>query len=475
MEGDRGKCSIVDGESTSIIINDAPTVEDLKKNIEAQLLSHSPLLSSCCIFKVPEVIRRQKEHAYEPNIVSIGPFHRGNEKFQLFEDVKRWYLHCLLDSSKDVLTLESLIKVIMELAKSARACYVADPLHGDLNPKDFVEMMILDGCFLLELFRKARYYDLQNENDPVFNVSCMLEHLYHDLLLLENQLPWSVLERLYNLTANRPSQRCHSLTSLVLNFFRQSDVDNLMLNPNFELPDEILHILDLIRAVIVFKETPSVEKQQNKEGGKGKCIMNIFKNGVFTKAKTRKGSNLSHRIPNATSLSEAGVRFEKSQNKEEGKGECIMNIKFKDGVFTIPPLGIDEKTEPLFRNLIAFEQCYHDRSHKITSYAVLMDNLIDSREDIDFLCDKGILANWLNPDDAAQFFNKLYDDTSVMGYYYSGLSDDVNTYYKTKWHKFMETLRRDYFSTPWRIVSFIAAFILLVLTLVQTLYTIRWP
>ncbi|BFG30943.1 hypothetical protein CerSpe_172170 [Prunus speciosa] len=452
MEGDAGKCSKVDGESTSVLINDGPTVEELKKNIEAKFLFRSPLFPSCCIFKVPEVIRRQKEQAYEPDIVSIGPFHHGNKKFQQFEDVKRWYLQCLLSSSKDV-SLESLIKVIMELAKSARDCYIADQLDGDLDQKHFVEMMILDGCFLLELFRKTLFCELQNKNDPVFNMSCMQTYLYHDLLLLENQLPWSVLECLYNLTANSPRQGGTSLTSLVLNFFIQFDADKLMLNPSFEPPYKIFHILDLIRAVIVsgFKEPSLVEEQQKK-----------------------KGPNLLQRIPNATSLSEAGVRFEKSQNKEEGKGECIMNIEFKNGVFTIPPLGIDERTEPLFRNLIAFEQCHHRRSHKITSYAVLMDNLIDSREDIDFLCDKGILVNWLNPDDAAQFFNKLYNDTTV-DYYYSYLSDEVNNYYKSKWHKFMETLRRDYFSTPWTIVSFIAAFILLVLTLVQTLYTIRWP
>ncbi|XP_008238185.1 PREDICTED: UPF0481 protein At3g47200-like [Prunus mume] len=451
MEGDKGKCSKVDGESTSVFIN----VEELKKNIEAKFPLHSPLLPSCCIFRVPEVIRRQKIQAYEPNIVSIGPFHHGNKKFQHFEDVKRWYLQCL---SKDV-SLESLIKVIMELAKDARDCYVVDPLDGDLDPKDFVEMMILDGCFLLELFRKAPYYELLNENDPVFDVSCMQEHLYHDLLLLENQLPWSVLECLYNLTANSPNQKDDSLTSLVLSFFRQSEADCLMLNSSFKLPVKILHILDLIRAVIVSgldeeelqKKKLPVEEQPKKKGPK-----------------------FLQRIPNTTSLSEAGVRFEARQNKEDGKGECIMNIKFKNGVFTIPPLGIDERTEPLFRNLIAFEQCHHSRLHKITSYAVLMDNLIDSRDDIDFLCDKEILFNWLNPDDAAQFFNKLYNDTTVM-YFYSDLSHDVNDYYRKKWHKFMEILRRDYFSTPWTIVSFIAAFILLVLTLVQTLYTIPWP
>ncbi|KAI5327056.1 hypothetical protein L3X38_026452 [Prunus dulcis] len=435
----------VDG--TSIPIKDEPAVEDLRK----KLLEHSPWLPSCCIFRVPEVIRRQKIQAYEPNIVSIGPIHRHHraEKFKLFEDVKRWYLHCLISSSQYV-SLESLIKVVMELGKSARDCY-AYPLD-DLNEKDFVEMMILDGCFLLQLFRKACFCVLEKDNDPVFSVSCTLEHLYHDLLLLENQLPWSVLECLYNLTANCPSQEA-SLTYLVLNFFRQSPADELMLNHSFRLPCKILHILDLLRTVMVNGFEKKLDEHLEKKQKKDEI-------------------DLPQRIPNATSLSKAGIQFRKSQRK----GGCIMNIEFnkKNGVFTIPRLGIDEGTEPLFRNLIAFEQCHHNRPHKITSYAVLMDNLIDSKDDVDFLCEKGILANWLNADDAAQFFNKLYNDTTVR-YYYSDLSTDVNKYYKTKWHRFMAILRSDYFSTPWRIISFIAAFILLVLTLVQTLYTIRWP
>ncbi|CAB4309576.1 unnamed protein product [Prunus armeniaca] len=297
MEGDKGKCSKVYGESTSVVIN----VEELKRNIEAKFRVHSPSLHSCCIFKVPEAIRRHNEQVYEPNIVSIGPFHHGKEKFQFFENVKHWYFTCLISSSENV-SLDSLIEGIMELVKSAQECYVA-----------------------------YRW-------------------------MLENQLPWSVLEYLYNHTPNSPSLCGASLISLVINFFSQSEADEQMLNPRFNSPRLILHILDLVRVVILseFKETSSEEE-----------------------GKKKYGSNLSHRMPNATSPSEAGIR--------------------------------------------------------------------------------------------------LYDDTTVMEYYYTGLSDDVNYYYKTKWHRFMEILRHDYFSTPWRIISFIAAFILLVLTLVQTLYTVRWP
>lgn len=139
----------------------------------------------------------------------------------------------------------------------------------------------------------------------------------------------------------------------------------------------------------------------------------------------------------------------------------------------MPKLTILELTEPLFRNLIAFEQCYHGRSPKITSYALLMDNLIGSSKDIDFLCEKKIVDNWLNSEDAAQFFNKLYSDTFVKQFYYGELCAEVNGYYKITWHKWLEKLKRHYLSNPWKVTSVVAAFILLFLTLLQTTFTIR--
>ncbi|KAM1323446.1 hypothetical protein PS2_044341 [Malus domestica] len=171
----------------SVLIDNNGIVEELTNTIEAKLLNDSPLPASCCIFRVPNKIRRKKVQAYEPDIVSIGPFHsgrRGNQ-FQLMENVKRWYLQCLLSHAN--ITLASLIKGVVDFDKRPRNCY-AEPFDH-LNEKDFVEMMVLDGCFLIELFRKRFSVDQRDENDPVFNVSCMLEYLYHDVLLLENQLP----------------------------------------------------------------------------------------------------------------------------------------------------------------------------------------------------------------------------------------------------------------------------------------------
>ncbi|KAM1014942.1 hypothetical protein ACFX1T_044697 [Malus domestica] len=414
------------------------TVEELTNNVARKLLNDSPLPASCCIFRVPLQIRQKKIQAYKPDIVSIGPFHRGrrSNQFRLMENVKRWYSHCLLSHAN--ITLATLIKGVVDLDKRTRDCYAEPSDH--LNKNDFVEMMVLDGCFLIELFRRGPSVDHQDQNDPVYNMSSMRLYLYHDLLLLENQLPWFVLERLYNLTAVKNTtckENAPSLTHLVLNFFRHSVGDNGILNTSVNPPPTILHILDLIRSVIV---------DQFEERNEGKEMQ---------------------RVPNVTTLSEAGIEFEKSSPVG------ILNIKFDKGVFTMPPLVIDERTGPLFRNLIAFEQCYRRCEHLITCYAVLMDNLINSSKDIELLCEKGILENWLSPEDAAQFFNELYNETTVIGSYYGGLCEKVNQHYHTDWNKWMEKLRREHFDSPWAIISLVAAFILLVLTVLQTVYTIH--
>ncbi|KAK9944096.1 hypothetical protein M0R45_009680 [Rubus argutus] len=506
------------GKGDEIYIEDSIKEEWKRTFFRKVQRSNSPMPDSCCIFRVPEVLRRQKRFAYQPDIVSIGPFHRGGKKFRSLENVKKWYLKGFLESTK--IEWDRLIASITTEVKRARNCY-AEPLNLDEN--NFVEMLILDGCFLIELFRKAssepdsaraaaaRVYETKSpcavpkspraaparlpaalarppaapapiQGDPIFSVPCMLEYLYHDLLLLENQLPWFVLQIFYDLIQDGHPKKL-PLSRVVINFFKKSVADDKIFlvadDPKIfnyhesESPHEILHILDLIRSALVGqkqqdnKSSPLcsiVQTTCNKLGKKLRAL--IVRNKAST-VNEDSSSHLPKRIPSAATLSEAGVKFKK------GERGCILNITFKHGVFTIPPLVIEERTGPLFRNLMAYEQCYQGRKHKITSYAVLMDNLIDTSKDVDLLCEKGIVANWLSAEDASKYFNELYNDTTVIGYNYEGLCKDVEEYHKVLWNRWREKLKRDYFGTPWATISFFAAFVLLVLTFLQTIYTIH--
>ena len=180
------------------------------------------------------------------------------------------------------------------------------------------------------------------------------------------------------------------------------------------------------------------------------------------------GSPLSSEtIPSATSLDEAGIKLIPRESRSG-----LLNIKFDKGVLEIPPLLIIDTTETAFRNLISFEQCYPKCKARITSYAIFVDRLINSAKDAELLGEREIIKNWLSPDDTARFFNKLYLNTHVNENYYQSLSRDLNIYCKQRWPRWRAGLVRNYFNPPWAILSTIAAAILLILTIVQTWYTV---
>ncbi|XP_024932941.3 UPF0481 protein At3g47200-like [Ziziphus jujuba] len=422
------------GDYTSVSLEDNDDDEALANSMEARLYDDSPLSAKCCIFRIPDVFRRHNEKVYEPDVIAIGPFHHRKPSLQPMEIVKKWYLRTLL--SRLNISMLGLVKGIKEFEKRARDCY-QEPI--DLDQNEFIEMLIIDGCFLVELFRKETISELRSMDDPIFNMACMHQFLYHDLLLLENQLPWFVLQYLFNMTMEN-DRKTLSLTELVLKFYQTyfSLINHTKSTPR--LDEENLHIVDLIRNVLILS-FPGVESDEMPEK--------------------------PQLIPCITELMEAGVKFTKRSS------DNLLDIVFSNGTFEIPPLSIQETTEPIFRNLIAFEQCYHGCEDKITSYAILMDNLISTSKDVEILCDKGIIDNWLSAEDVSQYFDRLYNDTFVTNFYYSDLCKGVNKYYRTKSHRWRAVLMRDYFTTPWTIISVVAAFILLVLSFLQTFYSIK--
>ncbi|CAB4293861.1 unnamed protein product [Prunus armeniaca] len=135
-------------------------------------------------------------------------------------------------------------------------------------------MMILDGCFLIELFRKYQSHQ-EDVNDPIFRMDCMFQYLCHDLLLLENQLPWFVLQHLYHLTLD-PYKSSPSLTVLMLTAFTSQkplkhNCDSYLGYVYEEKHDKnckTLHILDLIRTSIVFPSKTTEKKKKRSEGEK---------------------------------------------------------------------------------------------------------------------------------------------------------------------------------------------------------------
>ncbi|KAF9666261.1 hypothetical protein SADUNF_Sadunf16G0211200 [Salix dunnii] len=434
FESDRGTRDPYDGEDDPVMVD----IDSLTYSIQSMMSQNLIMSDKCCIFRVPHILRRHRESAYMPNAFSIGPWHSDHPPTKSTEKIKLKYLKNLLSrESKSGVTLKELVKSTREIEKEARSCY-AEPI--DVAVEDFVRILVIDGCFLIELFRKHYDHHLREKDDPIFNMSCMMQYLYHDLILVENQIPWLVLEHLFNKTSAKQSTQAKetSLAHLALQFFAYILTSK---PPNtLHLYNGKKHLLDLLRYWLV------------KSSGKDDDVVGDWEP-----------------IPSATDLVDAGIKLKVSDSEER---RSILDIKFNNGSLEIPSLLIQETTEVVIRNLISYEQCSPKCTDRITSYAVLLDNLINTTKDMDILTRNQIINNWLNPEEAMQFFNKLYHDACLKRYYYQKLCQDVNEYYQRRCPRWRAILMRNYFGTPWAIVSMLAAATLLILTVVQTIFTI---
>jgi hypothetical protein len=79
-------------------------------------------------------------------------------------------------------------------------------------------MLLLNGCFITELFRKYNSIYLRDAHDPILQFGWMFSSLKRDPILFENQIPFFVLTKLFEMT-KVPNQQ-DNLINLAMFFFQ---------------------------------------------------------------------------------------------------------------------------------------------------------------------------------------------------------------------------------------------------------------
>ena len=210
------------------------------------------------------------------------------------------------------INLKNLESSIREMEDSIQRCYI-ETVH--LKSDDFLKLIKLDASFILELF--FRFYEERWENDdPMIVEAWLLDVVRHELLLLENQLPFFVIEKLYQLTIPNDSN-FPSLIQLAFYFFKSLNIHNKA--PHVE----IQHFTDLLR----FFQLPPPNKLLS----------------------YRETKMVFHKY-SATQLREAGVTFKVASSK------CVLDLNFKKGVLEIPLSKFQDCTEVL---KLLFETLWH--------------------------------------------------------------------------------------------------------------------
>uniref|UniRef100_A0A6N2N554 Uncharacterized protein n=1 Tax=Salix viminalis TaxID=40686 RepID=A0A6N2N554_SALVM len=144
------------------------------------------------ISRVPRKLRNENEECYIPKVVSIGPYHYGtDDRLREVETLKvPMARQFILDSGKDI---ELIYSEVEKVIKTARESYDEDSITR-FDDEQFTQMMFLDGCFILQFISCAthNYENLEMSDRQVAGVK-------RDLLLLENQVPFPVLQSLMRL------------------------------------------------------------------------------------------------------------------------------------------------------------------------------------------------------------------------------------------------------------------------------------
>ncbi|KAE9447681.1 hypothetical protein C3L33_20420, partial [Rhododendron williamsianum] len=437
------------------------------------------LFSRARIYKVPEGLRKLNESAYIPRIIAIGPLHRNEKHLQTpMRGIKRHYINCLFDRlTKDSVTKSSLLEQCLNKMKEkkfvgeVKEFYAKeftvndDDLLNKTNEKEFVD-------------KAKKYYDKEvmmtqpvTGGDPILDIILTRNFVKLDLLLLENQIPFFVLEELFKLTVAKIPENKLSLTDYVHEYFGEimspegknsgsntktgcSPSDCALWVNRIEQVSgkakEYYHILHFLHDSYLPGKNRRIN--QNSTGvpltSPLRCPL-LLPRCTPPKEKTT-GRQFGELQLSALDLDYAGVKFAVAPDRENNQfninfnePQSIFSWLFCGAKFEIPTLHIHDPTESFFRNLIALEQCCPGVEPYFTSYAKLMDMLISSKEDVKVLKGKKVIRNHLGTDkDVADLFNKLCKEVVLEEFYFKDQCQDAYKYSQHCWPWFWAQCKR---------------------------------
>ncbi|KAL3641195.1 hypothetical protein CASFOL_016163 [Castilleja foliolosa] len=415
------------------------TRDHVSVQIDNILLELPSSPSNPTIFRVDDDLRYGNEKLYDPKILSIGPFHHRKDHLQKFQHHKLMYLKCLMKRRKES-TVDKYVVALRSVEQKARICY-SGPV--ELSPDELIEMLILDGVFIIELIRKYALDELREKDDTIFQYEQIIGQLRHDLMLVENQIPFFVIEQLFAMTkTGNPYDEIFYLVRLF--------IDDISPWPE---PMEFLgkistknvdHLLGLVYKIWCYSFAKMTSNRP-------------------IKTKEEKITTIN----STTELQESGVKFEKYS-----ESNCL-DINFVSGVLKIPGFSISDETETILRNLIAYEHFFIDNHPKyVTDYAFFLHCLVNSSRDVEILRRRGILTNLLGDDEMVyHMFNRLGRNILMSpDFCYADVYEKVRGHCGHRTNRWVAILRRDYFNSPWSFLKFFAALLVLLFTFTQTLF-----
>ncbi|XP_059439777.1 UPF0481 protein At3g47200-like [Corylus avellana] len=419
----------------------------------------SEVWSECCIYKVPKKLRKVNEEAYTPKLVSIGPFHHDLVELWGVKIQRHVYLKkfCLRTGKSE----KDLVSIIESKKEEIYRSY-SETFELISNSKEFVAKILLDAIFIIELFLRNFEREKYEKLDYILSNAWIESHIKQDLILLENQLPFRFLQKLYKSAFD--GEEATPFLKLACEFFFSG-------KHQIPMDKEVKHFTDLHR---------------------------IFYSPSYPKPDPKPAKHLRY---TATKLYETGLEFEALVDIDSSQ-KSLLDIEFaKDKllerhpflnlswlfsclpclksrqcsksvrcILKVPQLVIDDQTEALFRNLMALEQCHYPSNTYICNYVLFLDYLITTKEDVCLLVEKKVIVNRRGSSKAVTtLINTLGHEIVERESCYYNLYQRLNEHCDDSWNCLVASLTSVYFKDFWRGTATIAGIFVLGVTFVNFL------
>ncbi|CAL4979046.1 unnamed protein product [Urochloa decumbens] len=319
------------------------------------------------IHRFPQNLRRiGTERDYiVPRSVALGPYYHGVAELGAMEEVKLaavgYFFEGLAGESR-----EEAYKKIFPIACSVRSCYAdASALKG-ITDDEFATMMFVDGCFLVQFMITV----VGSRGDKLRSlIQPHLLWILRDVMLLENQIPWPVVQFLIALKGLPISEIVDFLASCLHGTLASGGSIGVDIDEESRKPS---HLLCLVLSNIV---------GHSRRRGRSHILPGM----ATVKAST-----------SAAELAEIGIKLR----------ACEMTAKFSamgivEGPFfaqlSLVPLLLQIDTASWLVNMAAFEMYTESMwtdDCSINSYLAVVSLLITRKEDVRELRTKGIVQGF---------------------------------------------------------------------------------
>ncbi|XP_068639617.1 UPF0481 protein At3g47200-like [Aristolochia californica] len=412
--------------------------------------------STTTIYSVPKRIYKLKPKIYNDRYQYFGIV-MNFDKFYPRSSLSNLHMLAHMQSilSRDGKnTFEDYLSAMEQMRERIRKCYLVE-IRVDF--KCFIAL-VLSCCHILDVLLLF----FEGKLTPQVDLSCStaLHELCTDMLLVQSQIPFFALQKIYDML-DLDHSLYPSLTDLSLHFFKEFFQFNQQVDP---MPsDQIHHLLHLVHYHLL---PPNYFLKQ--QGSKSSFLSHCLEFPISIPSPSKQPRTISP-IPCARRLRDAGIKLKKK------KTIGFSNITFHRGVLEIPYSHVDNYTEVLLRNLIAWEQCHPNVGAYFTGYGIFMDFIINTAEDVEILNRLGILEQTLgSEEEVASVFNGLSTNIFYVEHendLLPSVCEELNKYCQDKFNIWKANLINDYFGNPWAIISVVAAIVLLFLTATQTFFS----